>query len=457
MPTLPRTAAPTGEETEYVRRALQEVRAGNAITVAWLRVLARAFILVNYGAALLGLGTAGIPASGAVDPTTALSISAVHLTVGLLVLWWLHRRPSERVIALGAASDFLTVALGAWLAVSRGGQAALAAPLFMAVWQLLLLWAVLTLRRQYLIPLAAGAVAFQAALVWRAGLNPADGVAIVTLLAIFAFAVSVAGSRLVTLAVRASLEARAGDLSRRHAQELRAAKEALELARAETETLTALIVHDLRNPLASILASVEVARAEVAAPTPVFTESVEVALAEVHRLAGMAGDLLLVSRIEDGLEPVRAGVPVKALLDEVARSFGPVVARTGATLQVRGEEAGVAELDEGLVRRLIENLLVNASRHVGEGDRIELAAEPAGDRVRLAVRNSGPPVPAEARPHLFEKGNTHGRREWHHAGLGLHLCALVARRHGGTIALVDRPGWGVSFEAELDRRAPVGS
>jgi len=87
-------------------------------------------------------------------------------------------------------------------------------------------------------------------------------------------------------------------------------------------------------------------------------------------------------------------------------------------------------------------------RFVGPGDRVELAAE-GGERLRLAVRNSGPPVPPEVRARLFERHATHGRRAWHNAGLGLYLCRLAAEAHGGSIALADRPGWNVSFEVEI--------
>jgi signal transduction histidine kinase len=453
MPATTRPAPPTGEETAYVRQVLGEVRIANALAVGWLRVGVRATILLVYGTALLSGA-----AKGAIDPRTVLLLSSIHLVIGLGVLWWLRHRPGERAVLLGAASDFLSVGLGSWLAVRQPGvDGPLVAALFLAVLQLLLLWSVLTLRRPLVIPLAAATVLFEVALAWRAGVNPSEALAILVVLSTFAYSVSVAGTRLVTLAVRASLEARAGEVSRASAKELRAAKEALEAAREQAETTTALIIHDLRNPLAAIMANVELARTEVPAPTPGFTEAMDVAMDEIRRLAGMAGDLLLVARLEDGLEPARREVEVEPLLTALARSHRPEVEQRGARLAVRADGAGRAALDEPMMRRLLENLLVNASRHVGPGDRIELCAEASGPGLRLAVRNSGPPVPPEARPKLFQKGNSHGRREWHHAGLGLHLCALVAGRHGGAIALVERPGWGVSFEVELPRQAAEGA
>jgi signal transduction histidine kinase len=443
-PTIP---PPGSDEAAYVRQALGEVRTGNALTIARLRVALRALMVVAFGVALWRDPHA---VTVSVEPINGLVVSLCHLAVGLLVLWRLGRGPSEPMVVVGAASDFLSVAIGSWLAMSRPGvHADLIAAYFMAVMQLLLLWSALSLRRELLVPLAAVALAFEGSLVWRAGLGPSDVAAILGLLGVFSVAVVVAGTRQVALAVRASLEARSGGLSRRHAQELRAAKDELEAARARAETLTALLIHDLRNPLASIAANLEVVRAQVEAPSPAFLEAVEVAQAESRRVAAMAGDLLLVARLEDGLEPARSPVVVAPLLADLERSMGPVVTRSGASLRVRSDWAGAASLDEGMVRRLLENLLVNAARHVGPGGRVELAAEACGSGLRLAVRNDGPAVPPEARARLFEKGASHGRREWHQAGLGLHLCALVAARHGGAIGLVDRPGWSVAFEAEL--------
>jgi signal transduction histidine kinase len=449
MPTEPQAQA--SPELAYVQRALTESRFRNAVVVAWLRLALRAAIVLG----VLGYAAVGGPPRG-VEPRTSLLLSAAHVAVGLLVLWRLRRRPSELWVGVGAASDFLTVGLGAWLAVTRpGGAPELTASYFAAALMLLLLMTALTARRRTLAPIAVAAVAFQALLVWRAGFNLADSVVVTSTLAAFGFAVTTTGSRLVDMAVRAALEARAGDLSRRHALELSAAKAALEAAREQADELTALIVHDIRNPLASASMNLEEVRARLREPSPEVRTSLEVALEELGRLSGMTGDLLLVSSIEEGLSPQPAEVAVGPLLATVARTLGPLVARAGASLTVVAPEGLTARLDERLVRRLLDNLVVNACRHVGEGDRVELAAGVDGGRLRLAVRNSGPPVPPEVRPRLFDKHFTQGRRHWHNAGLGLHLCRLVAHLHGGGIALVERPGWGASFETEWPLEAGV--
>lgn len=429
----------------YVERVLASARHANALSVAWLRIAVRAFTVVAYGAGV-ALG-ARIQGPSAVQ---VLAISTLHLAFGVAVLALLRHRPTETVIAAGATSDFVTVFAGAWLGVSSpGADPTFVAAAFVAVFQLILLFTTLTLPGRFLGPLAAAACVLQGIVAWRAGLSIPDGALLVAILTASSVAITWAGAHLVAMATRAAREALASQAARRHAGELARANRALEAARAQAQLLTALVVHDLRNPLASALANLEAVGDEVRDPATPAGEALEVATGELHRLTGMIGDLLLVSRIEEGLRAVPRPVRVDGLVQSVARSTGAAAARAGASLAVRVPEGLTAALDEPMARRLLENLVANAVRHVGPGDRIELAAEVEGGLLRLAVRNSGPPVSPEARTRLFEKHSTHGRRAWHNAGLGLHLCRLVAEGHGGRIGLVERPGWNVSFEAEL--------
>jgi signal transduction histidine kinase len=161
----------------------------------------------------------------------------------------------------------------------------------------------------------------------------------------------------------------------------------------------------------------------------------------------MIGQLLVISRLEGGAGAALAQTALQPLVESVAAGVGPALARGGVRLEISVAEGLSFQLDAELVRRLLENLLMNASRHVGSGDRIELRAERTGAGLLLAVRNSGPPLPAALRERLFEKYQAGGERQG--AGLGLYLCRLVAEAHRGALALRERAGWNVSFEAEL--------
>src|SRR5262249_41289921 len=155
------------------------------------------------------------------------------------------------------------------------------------------------------------------------------------------------------------------------------------------------------------------------------------------------------SRLEGGAAAQREPVEVRALLEASARAFSPAAERAGAHLAVEAPAEMQASLDPELIRRMLDNLITNALRHVGRGHRIQLGAEAGAGQVTLAVRNSGPAIAESERGRIFEKYATGAPRTPERAGLGLYLCRLVAAAHGGEIALAQRPGWNVSFEAQL--------
>jgi signal transduction histidine kinase len=224
--------------------------------------------------------------------------------------------------------------------------------------------------------------------------------------------------------------------------------------------LAQLVVHDLRNPLAAVSALVSVVEERIAGAAGLEQEAedLRVARAECRRISRMLSDLLVLSRIErKRLHPHRAATPVRKLLDDVACAIAARVAASGVLVLVEAD-ATVAPLDRELVRRLLDNLAENALRHVHAGDSIQLAAHAEGGKLlRIAVRNTGPEVPARVQRKLFRAdllsddgaGGT---------GLGLYVCRLVAEAHAGSISLVTRAGWSVSFEVVLPLGAgPMGA
>lgn len=232
-------------------------------------------------------------------------------------------------------------------------------------------------------------------------------------------------------------------------------------AQRETEMLTSLLVHDMKGPLTGVMGSMSMleealARRPDAKP---LLEDLDIAQASVHRLSVMIGNLLGISRLEHKtIEPKLTAVPLEALLGEVRRSFSGCAAAEGVKLSVSVEEPGLtATLDRQLVQRLLDNLVSNALNFVGEGNRIELGAARCEGEIVLAVRNDGPPVPAEFRSQLFRKFLSLGKRAYHNAGLGLYFCRLVAEVHGGRIALEEEPGWSVSFVARIPVRAAAAA
>lgn len=222
--------------------------------------------------------------------------------------------------------------------------------------------------------------------------------------------------------------------------------------------LADLLVHDLRSPVATVSTLLSVVEERIA-ETPGLeeeTEDLRVAGAECRRISQMLSNLLMLSRIErKRLRPAWAATAVRELLEEVAGAIGPRAAAATVAVLVDAD-ATVARLDRKLTRRLLDNLAENALRHVRVGDRIQLASRAEGEQsVRIAVRNTGPAVPAHVRAKLFH-ADLFGDVAAGGAGLGLHMCRLVAEAHAGSISLVDRAGWNVSFEVVLPLRAGPG-
>jgi len=217
----------------------------------------------------------------------------------------------------------------------------------------------------------------------------------------------------------------------------------------DAPTLAELAAHDIRNSLAAVCALVVAVEERIAGAADLQTEvaDLRVARAECRRMSRMVSDLVVRSRIErKRFHPEREATAVLSLLDDFARTIRSRAAASGVGVEVDADGT-VAMLDRELVYRLLENLAENALRHVQGGGRIQLVARAEGDGLlRLAVRNTGPEVPARLHARLFRADASAGVGG---ARLGLYACRLIAEAHGGTISLVARAGWNVSFEAVL--------
>ena len=130
-------------------------------------------------------------------------------------------------------------------------------------------------------------------------------------------------------------------------------------------------------------------------------------------------------------------------------SYAAAARQAGAQIGASVEAGLSATLHREMILRLLDNLVLNALDFVRPGGRIEVAARQDGPELLLAVRNTGEPVPQDARQRLFQKNAPQGMRRRHNLGLGLYLCRLVAVAHDGSIELLDEPGWAASFVARL--------
>jgi signal transduction histidine kinase len=243
------------------------------------------------------------------------------------------------------------------------------------------------------------------------------------------------------------------DLKQGH-ELIRSQHDAVIRAQERKEELINLVVHDLKNPIASILAN-----AHFLVREPNLSEDAREASRDIHEAADsmqrMVLNLLDISRSEQGaLVPRLSDVDVPSLLNEV---LGVMSRRADERQQKISVELSPRVkrhvVDRDLLLRLLENLLDNALKYSPPGGTIKIEASTADGYLEFCIRDEGPGIPGAYRERIFEKyvqleDNTVSLARTSR-GLGLVFCRLAAEAHGGRIWAEDNEPRGTAFRLRL--------
>jgi PAS domain S-box-containing protein len=230
-----------------------------------------------------------------------------------------------------------------------------------------------------------------------------------------------------------------------HAQLFQTAQAAREKADITTARLEAqdeflsIAAHELKTPMTSVKTAVQLLqrralRAGQHLP-PEFERPLEMISEQTDKLVRLTEQLFETARLRADRLPIdRQRTDVAALVKAVTARFQEQT--TKHRLVVSGQSPLWADVDSLRLEQVISNLLENALKFSGDGERIEIElAQPHPRRVSLTVRDHGPGVPEEQRAHLFERFYQ-VRRE--HArgglGLGLYICRRIVEQHGGMMS-----------------------
>lgn len=219
--------------------------------------------------------------------------------------------------------------------------------------------------------------------------------------------------------------------------------------RTERDAILASISHDVKNPLSVIVGSVRRGMAEGATNGDVrrlfrridsaaqqATHLID-ALSDLHSLDGNQVELDL--RRGDFRRTAEAAIDqMEALAHNHPFRYsappGPVL----------------ADYDERRIQRVLQNLIGNAIKYSPDGGSIEIEIRTSATEARIAIRDHGIGIPAEARPHVFERGfRAHTVGAIPGTGLGLFISAEIVKRHGGTIACLAPHDGGTLVELRL--------
>ncbi len=229
----------------------------------------------------------------------------------------------------------------------------------------------------------------------------------------------------------------------------------LELQR-QKDLLSGMVIHDLRNPLAAAIGSIDLVRAHSQEMDPLVREDVTRAAQSAKRVRDLLNTLLDIMRMEEGvLAPKLLRQDLVALVRSKVDEYRPLAQAASLILrEVLPEQPVEANVDADLFGRVIDNLITNAIKHTPRGGQVavELAGEPEKNRVILIVSDTGEGIPPEAVPRLFQKFSRVAGQEMerpHDVGLGLVFCRMATELHGGTIQAESTSGRGTVFRVVL--------
>jgi heavy metal sensor kinase len=200
--------------------------------------------------------------------------------------------------------------------------------------------------------------------------------------------------------------------------------------------------HELRTPLALHKTELEVALRH-ATSADELRAAIGSAIEEVDRLIGLAEDLLVVARAQEGgLELRRERVAADRLLGSVATRFEARAAEAGRRIEIADSKPPTAiDVDRIRVEQALTNVVDNALRH-GAGD-VHLEAKRANGSVELHVTDAGTGFPDGFEARAFERfSRADAARSGGGTGLGLAIVETIASAHGGSAHAANRPGGG---------------
>jgi signal transduction histidine kinase len=250
---------------------------------------------------------------------------------------------------------------------------------------------------------------------------------------------------------------------RRAAEEaLRARAEALAEAHDRKDQFLAMLAHEFRTPLASLLNAVRIMRMRGDERRQAVGWARGVMERQVRHLARLVDDLLDASRIARGkLRLSKESVELASVVADAVETCRPLVEDRRHTLEVALPPEPVRlDADPSRLAQVLTNLLTNAARYTPEGGRIRLAAAQEAGQVVLSVQDNGIGVRADMLPHIFDlfaQGETGQHQPEGGLGIGLALVKSLVEMHGGTVeARSDGPGSGSTFAVRLPVPSEAG-
>ncbi len=206
------------------------------------------------------------------------------------------------------------------------------------------------------------------------------------------------------------------------------------------------VAHELRTPLMILRGQVEAMQDGVMDRDDAGLASMH---EEVDRLGRMVADLEVLASADAARFTLRtAPVELGELADGVAAELRSLFPDRTLRLEAAGEPM-VVDGDPVRLRQVLGNLLTNALRFTPEGGSVELSLAATGSEAVLRVSDSGPGIPEDELPHVFDRFFRGRQSGYAGSGIGLAVVSELVRAHGGGVSADNLPGGGAVFSVTL--------
>lgn len=217
------------------------------------------------------------------------------------------------------------------------------------------------------------------------------------------------------------------------------------------DDLVAVVSHDLKNPLGVIHLQVGlILRAmplDREGPWRRLHTSIERIQHATDRMNTLIRDLLDLAKIEAGRFAIEPGPEeLESLIEECMELVHPLAGQKRISISQKVSQPEVrVQADRERIFQVFSNLMGNAIKFTPEGGSIQLTAEREGRAVRFSVKDTGPGIPEEQLPHLFNRYWQAKKRAQEGAGLGLYIAKGIIEAHGGQLWVESQVGSGSTF------------
>ncbi|MGV8880447.1 MAG: PAS domain-containing sensor histidine kinase [Sphingobacteriaceae bacterium] len=204
--------------------------------------------------------------------------------------------------------------------------------------------------------------------------------------------------------------------------------------------------HELKTPLTTLKVGLQLlSRIKETPNSPLHISLIDQSLRSMDKVSGLIDELLNVKRLEES--ELRLNKAIFELSYILERSCAHVRLEGKFELIVDADTGLLVEADEHRLEQMVVNFVNNAVKYAPNSRQIYLSAKLSEGMAKVTVRDTGPGIPTDKQPYLFDRyyRGDHSGDDYTGLGLGLYICAETVRLHDGKIGVESILGQGASF------------